>query len=258
MLLIPVNLVGRVIAATQKEVHGRFEPSVLFFYFFQKTIADFYSIAVFQRVIGAIDGSLIAIKGSDNEEHLYVCHKGFHAINVMAVCNAQLLLTNFLSTWHGSVHDSAVFHSSALQVHMKNGGGRNGWLLGDRSYGIQPHLMTPFRPDDVSTAGQAKCQKAHTKTRNTVERALGLCKTRFRCLDVSGGSLQFKPSNCCTIITATAVLHSMCIVDNMALPVNADYPPQQNMASADPRKLIPDNNAVGLSVRSELINNVVS
>ena len=62
-----------------------------FFYFFQKTIADFYSIAVFQRVIGAIDGSLIAIKGSDNEEHLYVCHKGFHAINVMAVCNAQPL-----------------------------------------------------------------------------------------------------------------------------------------------------------------------
>ena len=93
MLLIPVNLVGRPIAVTQKEVHG-FEPSVLFFYFFQKTTADFYSIAGFPRVIGAIDGSLIAIKGRDNEEHLYVCHKGFHAINVMAVCNAQLSLTN--------------------------------------------------------------------------------------------------------------------------------------------------------------------
>ena len=108
--------------------------------------------------------------------------------------------------------------------------------------------MTPFRPDDVSTAGQAKYQKAHTKTRNTIERALGLWKTRFRCLDVSGGSLQFKPSNCCTIITATAVLHNMCIVDNTAMPVNADYPCE----------LTPDNNAVGSSVRSELINNVFS
>ena len=158
-----------------------FEPSVLFFYFFQKTTDDFYSIAGFPRVIGAIDGSLIAIKGRDNEEHLYVCHKGFHAINVMAVCNAQLLLTNVVSKWHGSVYDSAVFHSSALQVHMENEGGRNGWLLGDRSYGIQQYLMTPFCPVDVSTAGQAKYQKAHTKTRNTIERALGLCKTRFRC-----------------------------------------------------------------------------
>ena len=32
-------------------------------------MADFYSIAGFPRVIGAIDGSLIAIKGPDNEEH---------------------------------------------------------------------------------------------------------------------------------------------------------------------------------------------
>ena len=99
-----------------------------FFYFFHNTIADFYNMAGFPRVIEAIDGSLIAIKGPDNEEHLYVCHKGFHAINVMAVCNAQLLLTNVVSKWHGSVHDSAVFHSSVLQVHMENEGGRNGWL----------------------------------------------------------------------------------------------------------------------------------
>ena len=85
-----------------------------FFYFFQKTMENFYSIAGFPRVIGAVDGSLIAIKGPDNEEHLYVCHKGFHAINVTAVCNAQLLFTNAVSKWHGSVHDSAVFHSIAF------------------------------------------------------------------------------------------------------------------------------------------------
>ena len=154
-------------------MYKEFEPSDLFFYFFHNTIADFYNMAGFPRVIEAIDGSLIAIKGPDNEEHLYVCHKGFHAINVMAVCNAQLLLTNVVSKWHGSVHDSAVFHSSALQVHMENEGGRNGWFVGDRSYSIQPYLMTPFCPDDVSTAGQAKYQKAHTKTRNTIKRAHG-------------------------------------------------------------------------------------
>ena len=83
-------------------------------------------------MIGAIDGSLIAIKGPDSEEHLYVCYKGFHAINVMAVCNAQMLFTNVVSKWHGSVHDSVVFHSSTLQVHVENEGGRNGWLLGDK------------------------------------------------------------------------------------------------------------------------------
>lgn len=43
-------------------------------------MADFYSIAGFPRVIGAIDGSLVAIRGPDEEEHFYVCHKGFHAM----------------------------------------------------------------------------------------------------------------------------------------------------------------------------------
>ena len=43
-------------------------------------MADFYKIAGMPRVIGAVDGSLIPIRAPYNQEHLYVCHKGFHAI----------------------------------------------------------------------------------------------------------------------------------------------------------------------------------
>lgn len=160
------------------------------------------------RVIGAVDGSLIPITAPYNDEHMYVCHKGFHAINAMAVCNAELFFTNFVGRWQGSVHDSAVFNSSMPHAHLEDGGGQNGWLIG-----IQPYLLTPFRPDDVSTAPQRIYQKAYTKTRNTIERAFGLWKSRFRCLDLSGGALQFNPNCCCSIITATAVLHNMCIYD---------------------------------------------
>ena len=219
-------------------------------------MADIYDIVGFPRVIGAIDGSLIPIRGQSNDEHLYVCHKGFHEINPMAVCNGNLSFTKFVCKWHGSVHDSAVLNSSNLQMHRESGGGRNGWLLGDRGYGIQPYLMTPFRPDDISTAPQRKYQKAHTKTHNTIERAFGLWKTRFCCLDSSGGALQFTPSRCCTITTATAVLHNMCIFDKTPLPDNADDPPQQLDVEPDPRELIPDSNAAGTSVRDRLINDV--
>ena len=62
----------------------------------QATMAEFYKIAGMPRVIGAVDGSLIPIRAPHNQEHLHVCHKGFHAINTMAVCNAQLLFTNFV------------------------------------------------------------------------------------------------------------------------------------------------------------------
>ena len=123
----------------------------------------FYPIAGFPGVIGAIDGSLIPIWGLDSDEHLSVCHKGFHAINVMAVFNAHLSSTNFVCIWHGSVYDSAIFNASYLQACMEGGGGGNGWLLGDCGYAIKPY----------------RYQKAHTKMKNTSERALACGRHDF-------------------------------------------------------------------------------
>ena len=152
------------------------------------------------------------------------------------------------------MHDSAVFNSSNLHVPMEGGGGRNGWLLGDRGYSIQPYLMTPLRPESVTTFSQSTYQKAHTKTRNTIERAFGLWKTRFHCLDWSGGALQYQANHCCTIITATAVLHNMCICDYTALPGNVDDLLLLTDVVAD--TLIADDNAAGSAVRDQLINDV--
>ena len=60
----------------------------------QATMADFYKTAGMPQVIGAVDSSLIHIKAPHDQEHLYVYHKSFHAINTMAVCNAQFSFTN--------------------------------------------------------------------------------------------------------------------------------------------------------------------
>ena len=181
----------------------------------QETMADFFKIAGMPRVIGAVDSSSIPIRAPHNDEHMHVCHKGFHAINAMAECNAQLLFTNFACRWQGSVHDTAVFNGSMLHAHLEDGGGQNGWLLGDRGYGNQPYLLTPFRPDDVSTIPQRRYQKAHTKTMNTIERAFGLCKSRFRCINVSGGAIAIQSwsllhhhySNCCAAQCAYMTRH---------------------------------------------------
>ncbi|KAK3748964.1 hypothetical protein QZH41_006850 [Actinostola sp. cb2023] len=206
------------------------------------------------KIIGAIDGSLIPIKAPNKEEHLYVCHKGFHAINVMAVCNADLVFTNVLAKWHGSTHDSAVFNTSELQYHLENGGGRDGWLLGDRGYALQPYLMTPFRPANVVTEPEKRYQSSHTKTRNTIERCFGLWKQRFRCVDVSGGAMQFEPSRCCRIILAIAVLHNMCLKDNTDLPLGADAVVEQG--GAEMGALQDVNTQAGSQVRARLINDV--
>ena len=52
----------------------------------QATMADFNKTAGMPRVICAV--------APHDQEHLCVCHKSFHAINTMAVCNAQLPFTN--------------------------------------------------------------------------------------------------------------------------------------------------------------------
>ena len=46
----------------------------------QATMADFYKTAGMLWVIGAVDGLLLLIKASHDQEHLHVHHKGFHAI----------------------------------------------------------------------------------------------------------------------------------------------------------------------------------
>ena len=184
-------------------------------------MTKFYSIGAFPKVMGAIDGTLNPIRALAKEENLYVCHKGFHAINVMAVCDAEMRFTNLVAKWHGSVHDSGIFNGSALQIHIETKQ-QEEWLLGDRGYALQSYLMTPLNPDKVSSAAEEMYQRSHTRTRNVIERSFGLLKQRFRCLDFSGGTMQFSPCRCCDIIVAIVVLHNMCILDNTQLPDGLD------------------------------------
>ena len=50
---------------------------------------DFYDIKEFPLVLGAVDGTLIPIKTPSVDEHLYVCRKGYYALNIQCVCNAK-------------------------------------------------------------------------------------------------------------------------------------------------------------------------
>lgn len=56
-----------------------------------QTKEDFVMVANFLNVVGAIDGTLIPIIGtSGDNEHGFVCRKGFHAINMQGIMTADL------------------------------------------------------------------------------------------------------------------------------------------------------------------------
>ena len=86
-----------------------------------------------------------------------------------------------------------------------------------RMVACRQRLRPAVLPYDLTTL-----RRSHTRTRNIIERSFGLLKQRFRCLDFSGGTMQFSPSCCCDIIVATVVLHNMCILDNAQLPDGFD------------------------------------
>jgi len=69
--------------------------------------------------------------------------------------------------------------------------------------------MTPL--STTTTRQEMAYNAAHCKTRSIVERCFGVWKSRFRCLDKSGGTLFYSAEKACQLVTATAVLHNFCM-----------------------------------------------
>ncbi|XP_065943210.1 putative nuclease HARBI1 [Magallana gigas] len=180
---------------------------------------EFYAIALFPNVVGAIDGTLIPIRGMNGEdEPVYVCRKNFHALNVQGVVHQHKL---------PSTHDAYVFqHSSIPRILETLPGG--GWLLGDSGYPLKDYLMTPFI--NSSTPAEERYNAAHCKPRNVVERAFGVLKARFRCLHSSGGYLPFQPEKCALVVETCIKLHNKAINERVPLRNGGAVANQHNNA----------------------------
>ncbi|XP_046360526.1 putative nuclease HARBI1 [Haliotis rufescens] len=210
----------------------------------------FYNISRFPKVLGCIDGTLIPImRPTGDEEAVYVCRKGFHAVNVQAVCDAELRFTSVVSKWPGSTHDSFMLQNSKIGQYMETAG-NDGWLLGDSGYACRPWLLTPIV--NPTTPSEERYNTAHCRTRNTVERAFGLLKSRFRCLHKSGGCLPFTPPKCHQVVYATCQLHNFCISLRLPAP-----PTQEDLLQEDGIAYLGPLND-GLKVRQAVVNNCFS
>ena len=71
----------------------------------------FYEHARMPGVIGLVDGSLFPIKAPKEDEATYVCRKGYHAINIQAIGDHNMLIRHLVAKWPGSSHDAFVFNT---------------------------------------------------------------------------------------------------------------------------------------------------
>uniref|UniRef100_A0A3B4TDM9 DDE Tnp4 domain-containing protein n=1 Tax=Seriola dumerili TaxID=41447 RepID=A0A3B4TDM9_SERDU len=142
----------------------------------------FYVVAGFPKIIGAIDCTHVQLVPPSDREHIYRNRKHTHSLNVQVVCDSKGIITN-VAKYPGSVHNSFILRNSALFSHLRDGKYGDGWLLGDSAYPLHPFLLTP--------------------------RTFGVLKSRFRCLDRTGGALLYSPQKVAQITIVCCILHNI-------------------------------------------------
>lgn len=109
--------------------------------------------------------------------------------------------------------------------------------------------MTPVL--HPASEAEERYTRAQRKTRSVIERCIGVVKSRFRCIDLSGGVLQYSPGKACKIIACTFILHNICLAYRVPLPnIPPNIPPNDDPEEEEEDGL---NRQTGLQVRQELI-----
>jgi len=116
----------------------------------------------------------------------------------------------------GSVHDARVFRNSDLRAMLESESGQlpsSYHLLGDSAYPNTAYLLAPFRDNGHLSPIQKRFNLEHSRTRVTVEHAIGLLKGKFRRLKHLD---MLKLSEIPTFIFAMCVLHNFMLKCNDA------------------------------------------
>ena len=162
-------------------------------------------------VIGAIDGSHIAIKAPQECPENYVNRKGFYSVVLQGISDHEMRFIDCYTGWPGSVHDARVLKNSDFFAGVKNGikfTNNNCYILGDCAYPLETWLMTPFKDNGHLTNQQKRYNFIHSSTRMVIERAFSLLKGRFRRLKYLD---MIKIDEIPTIIIVACVLHNICL-----------------------------------------------
>ncbi|XP_052691859.1 putative nuclease HARBI1 [Crassostrea angulata] len=181
------------------QICAQFIKSPLNIHEIRKNQEEFFKIAGFPGIVGAIDGThvqIIAPSEYENRHH-------YHSINTQVVFDPFHKIIDIVAKWPGSTHDSRILNESGLKsLFDKNRIPLHTHLLGDSGYPSKKWLLTPFLPPNQGYfIGLIRKQEA------IVERGIGQLKRRFHVLH---GEIRLSPDKACQVIVACCILHNIC------------------------------------------------
>ncbi|XP_066596274.1 putative nuclease HARBI1 [Prorops nasuta] len=188
--------------------------------YIEEIAVGFKNISGFPRIIGAIDGTHIHIPAPKDNPASYVNRKGYHSIQLQAVCDQRCRFIHIYTGQVGSVHDQRVLRQSEIQNYLGDleKFPNDSHIVGDSAYKLHENLLVPYRDNGHLTQRQKNYNFCHSSARICIERAFGLLKGRFRSL------LNLFVMNRTDLIPmhilACCVLHNICIMQNDELHIN--------------------------------------
>ena len=124
-----------------------------------------------------------------------------------------MLITSVYTGWPGCTHDARVLRNSGLYQRAEAGEMfiNDHHIFGDSAYPLRNWLITPFKNFGNLTVQQTRFNKRLSSVRQTVERAFGHLKGRFRRLrEVPLHNAE----DICKLIYAACILHNFYIIND--------------------------------------------
>ncbi|KAJ1107743.1 hypothetical protein NDU88_005132 [Pleurodeles waltl] len=75
---------------------------------------DFYALGHIPNIMGAIDGSHVALVHPHRSEQVYRNRKSYHSMNVQMVCLADQYISHVNAMFPGSVHEAYILRNSSI------------------------------------------------------------------------------------------------------------------------------------------------
>ncbi|KAK6146458.1 hypothetical protein DH2020_020327 [Rehmannia glutinosa] len=185
----------------------------------------------FKGYLEALDGTYIDVRVPLSDKTRYRNRKGNISINVLNVCDQNLLFTYILSGWDGSAADSRVLRDAVCRPNgLKVPIGE--YYLCDCGYTNGPGFLAPYRGVryhlDEWGQGRSAPQNhrelfnlRHSKARNVIEKDFGLLDGRWAILR-SNAFYPVKTQN--RIIMACYLLHDFIRTTMSRDPLEDDIP----------------------------------
>ncbi|CAL1408226.1 unnamed protein product [Linum trigynum] len=144
----------------------------------------------FKNCLGALDGTIVTVCATKENQERYRTLKGTIGMNVLGVVNQNLEFIYCLAGWEGSAHDGRVLRDALIRPNgLKVPKGF--YYLCDAGYSNCEGVLSPFRGQRYHLKDwdgrrprtpEEMFNMRHSTTRNGVERAFGILKMRWAIL----------------------------------------------------------------------------